>query len=84
MCHVEKSPVADYLSRLSASDRAELEAKAILQARGLPATGYRRATAAGNHDRAEHYRQVMLEQYLTQVIKADPAIAGGHVTQTSN
>ena len=84
VCHVEKSPVAEYLSRLSASDRAELEAKAILQARGLPATGYRRATAAGNHDRAEHYRQVMLEQYLTQVIKADTAIAGGHVTQTSN
>ena len=32
----------------------------------MPAEGYRRATAAGNDRLAEHYRQVIVEQYVAR------------------
>jgi hypothetical protein len=81
---VETSPVAEYLSRLSPSEREELEVKAIKEARRLPVEGYQRATTAKNADLAQHYRQVMLEQYLKRAIGSDVAFAGNHVTQKPN
>lgn len=78
---VETSPVADYLSRLSASEREELETRAVSDARGLPAEGYRRAMEAGNPELAQHYRQVIVEQYVTRTMKSDAAFANGFVTQ---
>jgi len=81
VCRVETSPVVDYLSRLSASEREELEAKAVSEARGLPAEGYRRATEARNSKRAQHYRQVIVEQYVRQARGSDAAFAGSRVTQ---
>jgi hypothetical protein len=83
VCHVETSPVEEYLSRLSASEREELEAKAIKQARRLPAEGYQRATTARNADLAQYYLLVMLEQYLRPLIGADAALANHRVTQES-
>jgi len=60
----EKSPVTEHLSRLSESEREDLEAKALSQARGVAAEGYRRATVAGNAGLIQHYRQIIVEQYL--------------------
>lgn len=38
--HVEPSPNTEILDGLSTSERAELEAIAVMQARGIPADGY--------------------------------------------
>ena len=43
----------------------------MAHARRVPAEGYRRATAAGNAEVAEHYRQVIVEQYLRDVVGTD-------------
>ena len=67
--HVEPSPITEILSNLSPSERAELEASAILQARGIAVDGYRRALAANNTSLAEEYRRIILEQYLRQSAK---------------
>ena len=83
VCHVETSPVEEYLSRLSPAEREELEVKAIKEAHRVPAAGYRRATASRNADMAQYYRQVMLEQYLRPLIGADAALANHRVTQES-
>jgi len=72
VCHVENSPASEYLSRLSASERDELEAKAIGQARGLPAEGYRRAITAGNAGLAQHYRQVITSQHIQGLLNSTP------------
>jgi hypothetical protein len=80
-CPRKEVSTADYLSRLSASERGELEAKAIAQARVVPADGYRRAVAEGNSERVEHYRQVILKQYIEEVVQANTAVAEGYVTQ---
>jgi len=81
VCHVEGSPVLDYLARLTPSAREELEAKAISGARGLAAEGYRRAMAAGKTELAQHYRQVMVEQYLRDAIPTDANHGSHRVTQ---
>ena len=60
----DRSPVAEYLARLSTSERAELEAEAILQARGVAAAGYQRATASDKASLAQQYREVIIEQHL--------------------
>jgi hypothetical protein len=60
----ESSVVTQYLSQLPASERAELEGKALLQAHGLPAEEYWRATMAGNTGLAQHYRDVIVKQHL--------------------
>ena len=66
---VVKSPEVEYLSRLSAAEWAELETAAISQARGLAAEGYRRATTARNANLAEHYRRVIVRQYVRKIMK---------------
>jgi hypothetical protein len=75
--------VTKYLSRLSESELGELEAKALSQACGMTADGYRRATAAGNLALAKHYRQVILEQYVRRTMASDASLAGTDVTQPS-
>lgn len=82
-CRVEPRPALEYLSRLSASEREELEAKAMMHARRLAVEGYERATAAGNVEVAAHYRQVILDQYLREVLRGQGETASGRVTQES-
>ena len=60
----DRSPVAEYLAQLSTSERAELEAEAILQARGVAAAGYQRAIASDKAALAQEYREVIIEQHL--------------------
>ena len=83
VCHVETSPAVEYLGRLSGIERANLEAKAMSQGSGLPAEGYRRATAAGNTSLAEEYRRIMIEQHVKRIIASAAAASGGNVTQAS-
>lgn len=72
-CHVEPSPAAQFLSRLSPAERSELEQKALSESRGIAADGYRRAVAAGNEALANHYREVIVEQHLRQALVAKAA-----------
>lgn len=83
MFHVETSHAAQYLSQLSPSDREQLEAKAMMHARRVPADGFQRATAAGNAEVAEYYRQVIMEQYVREMISPDRECASNCVTGES-
>ncbi len=78
--HVETSHAMQYLSGLSPSAREELEAKAMKHARRVPADGFHRATAAGKAEVADQYRQVILEQYVREIIGIDSESAGNRVT----
>ncbi len=71
--HVEQSPFAEYLSRLSSTKRRELEDIAVSKAHGIPAQGYQRAMKMGNDQLVSHYRQIMVEQHLTETLHANTA-----------
>jgi hypothetical protein len=73
LCHVEQSPFAEYLARLSAAERNELEEHAISHAHRIPAEGYRRAMETGNDHLAHYYRQVIVEQHLKETLHASAA-----------
>lgn len=83
MSHAETPWATQFLSGLSPAEREELEAKAMQSAHRVPAAGYRRATAAGNAEVAEHYRQVIVEQYLRSLGDGHSETAGDRVTQYS-
>jgi hypothetical protein len=71
--HVEQLPFAEYLTRLSSTERRELEELAITNAHRIPAAGYQRAVATGNDSLASHYRQVIVEQHLRETLPVSAA-----------
>jgi hypothetical protein len=79
--HIEPSPIIEILANLSPSERAEIEAIAVIQARGIPVDGYRRALAANNTALAEKYRQVILEQHIRQSAKQKALHIDNRVTE---
>ena len=68
--HVEQSPVAAHLAKLSSTERDELEQLAIARARGIAANGYRRAMESGHQELAKTYLDVIVEQHLKKAMTA--------------
>lgn len=60
--------VREYLSRLSPGEFAELEQVALAAAPRVAVDGYRRAKAAGNGQRLEHYRQIALLYHVEHLL----------------
>lgn len=83
MFHVETSRAIEHLSSMSVPEREALEASAMAQAHRVLAEGYRRALAAGKAEVADQYRQVIVEQYLRDVIDPKQYAAQISVTQAS-
>ena len=60
----EEDQVVEYLSRLSAAERSELEQEAMHAAGRLLAEGWQRAVEAGNDGMANQYRQTIIHRHV--------------------
>ena len=64
----EQQKITAYRSQLSAGDTLQLEKEAFEQTGSVFLAGYRRASACGNQQRCEQYREIIIQNHVRKVV----------------
>ena len=64
----EQEKVTAYRSQLSSDDVVQLEKEAFEQAASVSLSGYHRASASGNPQRLEQYREIIIESHIRKIL----------------